>query len=160
MGDSTNVFLKKISDSKYELISKNLDLEQGDYSLTKVEELWILKQVYSSKDSENKEDVYNRGYIIFENEYQTKKFVEQYKEDIKKQKLVGIKGFDNKFYIFSSTYYIDLKNKILKSITENTSIEELATSTIENTDIIRGVIELLKEDGVIFEKTKDFFTKI
>jgi len=159
MVSETSLFLKKISQNRYEFLAKDLDMEQGSYSIQNIDGLWIMKKLASQGMFSNSE-IHSKGFFIFEDSNSATKFAYSIKEDIEQEKVKGIKGFNNRFYFFSTTYYTRMKDKIISLLESPQTLNQLAEGLELNEDIIKGILELLKEDGLIFEKKKDLFHKI
>ncbi|MDD4984031.1 MAG: hypothetical protein PHH82_04325 [Candidatus ainarchaeum sp.] len=160
MVPETSLFLKKISPNKYELLTKDLDIEQGSYSIQNIDGLWIMKKLAQTSMFKNSE-IHTKGFFIFEDSNSATKFAYSIREDIEQEKVKGIKGFNNRFYFFSTTYYTKMKDKIIPLLTVSPqTLTQLAEGLEVNEDIVKGILELLKEDGLVFEKKKDVFHKI
>ncbi len=160
MVNESTVYVKRVSDGKYELLSKNLDLEQGSYSIQNIDGLWIMKKLAQTSMFKNSE-IHTKGFFIFDDITQANKFAYSIREDIEKELVKGIRGFNNRFYFFSTKYYEELKGKILDFIDKDgTSPETLASKLGIAEEIVQGIIELMKEDGLVFERTKNNLFKI
>ncbi len=176
-----NVYLKKVTDNKYELITKDLELIPKVYKLFVVDGMIILKPTYyyqkkpeegfESADNKEKYKIYNKDYYYKKKEYSTmdvdyivcddqnqaKEISQKYSDEIKEGLVLGIKGFDRRYYIFKTTYYQKLKSLIVgvaKTTNKETSLEKLIDATKEPEDALKGVIEIMKEEGYLFEKNK------
>lgn len=160
MANETTIYVKRVLDNKYEIVSRDLNLKQGRYTIQNIDGLWIMKHIGSPNFYKNRE-LQTKDFFVFDNANQANKFAYSQKEKIENQELIGIKGFNNKFYFFASTYYNENKKKILDLLTqEGTSLEEISARIGINEEILRGIIELMKEEGLIFEKTKGILFKI
>ncbi len=118
-----NVYLRKIGNNKYELITKDFDLIPRVYRLFKVDDIIILKPEYVYKKEEpkkvespvvetkviqtdNNEIINNttneqnevigelKTYFVIENQNVAKELSLKYSDLIKKREIIGIKGFD------------------------------------------------------------------
>jgi len=159
MANETTIYVKRIFENKYEIIARNLDLEPGSYTIQNIDGLWIMKKTSSADPTQ--ENAISKGFFIFEDANQANEFAKRNREKIEHEEIIGIKGFNNRFYFFANTYYNEKKKNILDSLTQEGSSLELLSSKIEiNEDIIRGLIELLKEEGLIFERTRGMFFKV
>jgi hypothetical protein len=159
MANETTVYIKRILDNKYEFISRNLDMESGSYTIQNIDGLWIMKKTNSTGPF--KEDVQSKGFFIFEDINQATEFAKRNKEKIENEEIIGIKGFNNKFYFFASTYYNEKKKIFLDSLTQKgNDLDHLVSKIGINEEIVRGLIELLKEEGLIFERTRGTFFKV
>jgi len=187
-----NVYLKKISDKKYELITKNFDLHPRVYRLYNADGVIILKPEYSASykkkeqiedEKENTKKTYNsyeantnnytanyvkKEYLpestIFKNPYYVCEDSEEARtisrslyRQITEGIVLGIKGFDGKYYVFKKEYYHKVRDSILecaKNSDEVITLAKLQVSTKEPEDALKGTLEIMKEEGYLFEKTK------
>lgn len=194
-----NVYLKKISANKYELITKNFELTPKVYKMYVIDDVIVLRQTYYKKDynnfeakanssntAHNTENISNTteyksnyiqnqhntqntnnqtskpstlssDFVICEDQNDARELSRMLTDDIKEGKILGIKGFDKKYYIFKTEYYNKLKALIIESArnsNKETTLEKLITETKEPEDALRGTIEILKEEGNLFERNK------
>ncbi len=147
-------------------------LEQGIIEKFKLNESYK-KAIYRIKKQEKKENkefdvnseektIESNGFEVMVNEGQAKNFCEQFSEEIKENKIKGIKGFDGYFYAIDIELMEKIKPKILFYLKnkKNVSLNELTEKTSLPTQLIRAVNEFLKEDGEIIEKRKGIYQLI
>jgi len=158
------VFVKKISKQKYEIITKDFELKDGVYTLYKLKKDYFLKpdnyeyknkQEYFKKEEPSKTIL--KDYYIFSNENEAKTFSRKYFKEIKSKKLIGLKGFDGNFYILKTEFFDKIKNLILKLNKQEFIIKDLEKLITINPNALRGILEIMKEEGIIIENKKDSF---
>jgi len=119
-------------------------------------------QTYNNERYYNKYDQKPRttlstDYVVCEDQNQAKEFSQMLSQDIKEGKILGIKGFDRRYYIFKSEYYSKIKSLITgiaKASEKETTLEKIINATKEPEDAIKGVLEIMKEEGQLFERNK------
>ena len=117
----------------------------------------VNKSVISNDNINNFIDFYEKNkFVILKNSTVAEKFSKKYYSELKDNRIVGIKGFDNSYYIISKELYFGIKNKILilQKDFEHFTILELNEHLKVNADILKIVLEVLKEECLVIEKNK------
>ncbi len=96
-----------------------------------------------------------KGYLILEDKkliYKLSREIEEQKKQVK-----GVMGFDKKLYVVDEKVYSEAKNKIEKEMKEALTIEEASERTGLEKGLVKAVVEVLKEQGDLIEKTKGVY---
>jgi len=122
--------------------------------------IYKLKKELEEKNEKNfaleKDD-----FQVIENSEEAKNFSQKREKEIKEGKILGIKGFDGKYYIIKKELFLAGKEKILKELKEGIkSLQDLSIKTKMNESLVKGICELLKEEGEIMEKRKGIYAYI
>ena len=117
-----------------------------------------------NKFEENIEDysIEKNGYLVIKNELRAKKISEMLREEIQSGKVKGIKSFDSYYYIIQSQLYEELREKLVEKMKQKKewSLESLVQETNLSKDLIKAVIEFLKDEGEAIEKRKEIYMLI
>lgn len=169
------VLQKKFTERRSELSSK-----EKDEAVVKEEILHKQKEVPETntqfKPVENKErqtygtytngqEWYKEGlelkaklgdsFLAIEDPEEIRKISYVLKNEINNGEVLGIRGFDRTYYIFRKANYEKNKSILLASLKEsNKTFEELKTKLNVPELLLKGLIELVKEQGEIIEPKK------
>lgn len=187
-----NIFINKKTDKRYELVTKDIQLDAGVYTLYAVDSyMYVLKKKYNpkdfNKDSNNQEQqeeqlievkedstqewtkraldikkqLLEKGFLVITDMEEVRKISYVTRNEINSGDILGIRGFDKNFYIFTKKSYEELKEKILVAMDDkNTSLEDIIKKTNLEVEQIKGLIELLKEQTDIIEVHREVYRKI
>lgn len=99
------------------------------------------------------------GFIATTNIERAKALSAEYKEEIEKNNLKGIKTFEGIYYLVESNLVDKHLEKILKIIREEKeiSLEEMAKKENVSIELVKIIIEFLKDEGEILEKKKGYY---
>ncbi len=93
-----------------------------------------------------------KEYAILETEEQARAFSRQHAADFKSGKLLGVKGFDGKYYVVRLDAYNSALARIEDVIREGgATVQEIAEKTGLDPKLVRAVVEIAREDGLIYE---------
>ena len=93
-----------------------------------------------------------RDYAIIETEEQARAFSRQHAGEFKSGKLLGVKGFDGKYYVVRTDVYNDALARIEDVIRDGgATVQEIAERTGLDQKLVRAVVEIAREDGLIYE---------
>jgi len=85
-------------------------------------------------------------------------FSKLYKDQLECKDIIGLKSFDSSYYIIDSGLYQNIKNKILElAIKNDFEIKFIENKLSLHKDLVKIVLEILKEDGIIIEKRKGIY---
>jgi len=104
----------------------------------------------------------NEDFFIINNEFQAKALSNKFAEQIKKGLIKGVKSFDGTYYVAKSGFLEKWQDKVLKELKKQKqfSLTDLAKNTGWDKNIIKMVLEFLKESGEVLEKRKEFYELI
>ncbi len=102
------------------------------------------------------------GFMVVKNELRAKRLSEELKERIKRREVRGIKDFDGFYYIIESDLYESAAPKVLGALGNGGAekCEELSRKLDLNRFLVKGVCELLKDEGELIEKRKEQYQAI
>ncbi len=102
------------------------------------------------------------GYVVLASDNEAKLISEHLKDEIKNQNIVGMKGFDHKYYIFSKKMFTSAKGKILSFLTAigSADLKRIANGTDLPEAVCRGILNILQEEGEVMESSKGMFTLV
>lgn len=197
-----NIYITKKGDTKYEIITKGINFDQGVYSLFALDKnLFVLKKQYYNKDqkyvkkensSSNSNTNYDKpfqkdkkekdmsatqkwykgavelkknlkvdGFLVLKDVEEVRKISYVTRDDINKGDILGIRGFDKNYYIFTKEAFEKVKKQIFDSmVSETITYDELLENTKMSKDKLNGALELLKEQSDIIEIHSGIFKKV
>ncbi|MFH1895347.1 MAG: hypothetical protein ABIJ74_02055 [archaeon] len=143
-------------------------LEQGLIEKFKLNESYkkAIYRIVSGKKEKKEFDVNSaaktiesNGFEVIVNENQVKQFCEQFNSEIKENSIKGTKGFDGYFYVIHSDLLEEIRPKILFQLKQakTVSLKELNEKTALPSELVRGAMEFLKEEGEVLEKRKGLY---
>ena len=101
------------------------------------------------------------SHKIIQNEEEFQRFAREFEDSIKAGEIRVLKGFDKKYYAINTSVLNDVKGKILECIkTTEKPVERIAKETGLEGDLCKCAIEILKEEGVVFEKSKGWYKSV
>ena len=93
------------------------------------------------------------GYWVFDTEQEAAIFSRRHAEEFQSGYILGIRGFDGKFYAVRRNVYDALLPKILSLLRESPrTVEELSTLLRKDKNLVKAVLELAREEGVVVER--------
>lgn len=121
----------------------------------------VLQQDVVGK-SESIDKVYylfdKQNYIILDNSNIANIFSQKYVQEFKSGEIIGLKSFDNNYYMINSNLYNKIKPKILNYKQDPFSLEEISSKLQLSPDLIKIILEFLKEECLIVEKRKNLYS--
>ncbi len=102
----------------------------------------------------------SRGYIIITDKREAYILSEQLNGQMKSGGVVGVKGFDNKFYVVTRDYFTSASAKIASVLKEEMDAPSVASAAKLDAEGCMAVLRLLAENGEIIEKKKGVFAPI
>jgi hypothetical protein len=73
--------------------------------------------------------------------------------------MLSVKGFDNNYYFVRRDAFDRVGSKIVAALkASDLSLKDLPSVCDEEEGMCKAVIEILKEAGDVFEKTKDLYS--
>ncbi len=149
--DDLIVFKEMIKNKEIEIFKPSTKYKKGIYQIS-------FKKAHTS--SSNFGAVHSffikNKYIILNNSEDAKKFSNDFETEIKEGKIIGLKSFDNNYYVINKDLFLDIKTKLINlNLNSSFSIGFLETKLDFSKDAFKIAIELLKEEGLIIEKKKE-----
>ncbi len=121
------------------------------------------KGIYKVSDSAQKEnntfdDFDKNSCVIITNQNDASTFSQKHNDQIKANKIIGLKSFDGNYYVIDFLLFKQTKDKIFSLKLENTfSIKDIQDKLNLSEDVIKITLELIKEDGLVIEKRKEIY---
>jgi hypothetical protein len=96
------------------------------------------------------------GIIVLSNDDLARAISGSLQEKIKKGAVMGMKGFDGKYYVMSSKKYLEADLLLRTYLSENkrATLTELAKNLDMDESLCRGVLNYLLESGDVIEKSR------
>ncbi len=131
-------------------------LEDGLYLVGLEEKVSnLLKRQISYLSSKRRKGEYKpiKSYWILESEQEAVEFSRRHGDEIQRGEIVGVRAFDGKFYAVKRETYTYILRKIIDSLKRSPkTLEELSGAINEPRDLVKAVLEIAREEGVILER--------
>ncbi len=101
-----------------------------------------------------------KGFLTINDKNEAFRLSKKYAEEMKSGDIIGIKGFDGKFYVVTKEYFDKTRKEIEKSLHGEMGIKQITDSTKLDFDGVTAVIRLMAENGDILEKKRGVFVSI
>lgn len=102
----------------------------------------------------------SRGFAIITDKREALALSEQLSSEIKGGSVVGIKGFDGKFYLVTKNYLTDSAAAISSVLKEEMDVAAISSAARLEPDGCVAVLRLLAENGEIIEKKRGVFAPV
>jgi len=114
-----------------------------------------------SKETPKEDDIFKgQGYLIVNNNMEAKLLSEKLKGEMKSGDVMGIKGFDSRFYVVKKEYYERASAKILSILKESMNTDTIAKKCELDADGCKAVLQLLSENGDVIEQKKGMYLAV
>lgn len=161
--DDLSIFKEMVLNKEIDLFKLSSKYKKGIY---KVVNLNTDNKEYIKKETTNfKNNQFVKGdfssfdkhkFIILKNSNDAKEFSTIYQDKIKSKEIIGIKSFDGNYYVVYRYLFLETKDAIFNlNIKGNFTINVLEEKLKLSKDLLKIIIEILKEEGMILEKTKN-----
>ena len=96
------------------------------------------------------------GYAIVEREHEAKQLSENLNPQIKSGELMGVRGFDRRFYLARKGFYLAVSERLEKALRgkKNRTVAEIAKDAKVKEDECAVVLNLMREEGEVLEKKR------
>ncbi len=101
-----------------------------------------------------------KEYIIFNNDSLAQKFSQKFSDLLKTGEIRGTKSFDGFYYLVYSSVFDKVSHDVQKIFNKDFTISDVIAKTKYSEDLVKCVLEILKEDCVIIEKKKGVYYKV
>ena len=156
-----------IKDSIYPLISQKAPIVPKTSTIQKAP---IVKPTQKSGSLQNQpiasslgpiSELNQSGFLLISDKKQAFDLSQSMKNEMKEGAVVGVKGFDGKFYIVTINYLLSTQGKI-SSILDNKGMKsvDIAVTTNLDPDGCIAVLRIMAENGDIIEKKKGIFALV
>ncbi len=100
------------------------------------------------------------GFMVIELEDEAKAFSRRFERDIKSGEIMGVRGFDKKFYLASRGFFEHYADRLFLLLATEKTPAELATATKLPPNAVQTLLFLLQEAGEVIEKRKGRFVRV
>lgn len=104
--------------------------------------------------------LFKTGYAVLANNNQAYEFSESLRNAGKNNDVLGIKGFDGKYYVVSKNYFTEMSYLIKNSVRGEMTVASIAKLCKTDETGSRAVLMLMAERGDAVEKKKDSFALV
>ncbi len=101
-----------------------------------------------------------RGFIIINDKNEARSLSEQLASEMKSGAVVGVKGFDGKFYAVTRTYFTKAQAAIVAVMKEPMDADSVAAAAKLEPEGCRAVLRLMAENGDLIEKKRGIFAAV
>ena len=99
-----------------------------------------------------------QGYVVIDNEIEARRLSEDIATKGKKKDITGIRGFDKKYYVLKSSFFIKNQAKIKGALKEGKkSLDQISAETGIDKQACVGILAVLNEAGEVIEKRRGLF---
>jgi len=105
------------------------------------------------------EELFEKGFLILENEADANSLNEELKEEGKEDLVRGVRGFDKKYYILTLKKLNEIKPKFEKALESEKIISKIAEKLKTSEEFCQAMLEVMREDGEVIEKKKGVYVK-
>lgn len=153
--------LKELIDKGIVEVYKKAEYRKGVYVLSRNPRPLQEKQASIQKalPEESLPDLNADGYAILSNDFQARALSTKFAEQIKQGLIKGVKSFEGTYYVAKAEFLEKWQEKILKELKKKkqVSLNALTQGTGWNKQVVKMVLEFLKEDGEAIEKRKEVY---
>ncbi len=149
-----NVFRgKKYRDGVYNIRDNVYPLLRGETEQKAAQKEKVQKQPDSPS-------LLNRGFLTLMDKNEAFKLSQQFKQEMKRGDIIGVKGFDGKFYVVTRNYLLKSQADIGSVLTEGMDVQSIAAAAKMDAEGCTAVLRLMAESGDILEKKKGIFAPV
>ncbi len=167
--------LKKSSDVKQENEYEFFEVEKGTFILISKENLEeqtkgsiygkLLKHEHIEKEQQVEKpgdiSLLSKGFAVILNEEEARNLSQKLEKEIKAKNVLGVRGFDKKFYIVSIDFFKHNASKIIKLLgSRELSLKEISTATGLEEAGCNACLQVMKDAGEVIEKRRGVFKVI
>jgi hypothetical protein len=115
----------------------------------------------ANPDSNSEASLLGRGFAVIVNEEDARSISKQFEKEIKANDIMGVRGFDKKFYIVTAPYYRQNYPRILKAIgSREMGLKDVSIATKLDEPGCNACLQVMKEQGDVIEKRRGVFKVI
>ncbi|OIO27830.1 hypothetical protein COX86_03755 [Candidatus Micrarchaeota archaeon CG_4_10_14_0_2_um_filter_60_11] len=101
-----------------------------------------------------------RGYAVLDNEVEAKRLSEELEQFVKSGQVVGVRGFDRRFYVVSKQFFESASAALLLALKEASALQQASVKAKLPFEACAAVLAVLKEQGDVIEKKKGLFQAV
>lgn len=152
-------FEELLKDGTIEKFKLNEQYKNAVYRLDekKLKEKQPRSDSAASAPDANASQLNQNGFVILKNDSEAREITNRFFQEFKKGEIRGLKSFDGSVLMIKTSLLQELQPRLLQALEKEkkASLQTLSENTRLAPDAVRIACEFLKEDGHIFEKTKN-----
>lgn len=95
---------------------------------------------------------WTEDFAIISSDEAARAFSQEHAWEFKRGDLLGVKGFDGKYYVVRTSVYTETLSKMEPELRkEPKTAKELASALGLDEGLVKAVLEIAKEDGIVYE---------
>jgi hypothetical protein len=102
----------------------------------------------------------NRGFLTLKDKGEALRLSQTFSAEMKKGDVIGVKGFDGRFYVVTREYLEKSEKAVNSILKEGMDIESIAQAAKMDAEGCSAVMRLMAEKGDVLEKKKGIFSPI
>jgi hypothetical protein len=102
----------------------------------------------------------SHGFVVIPNKREAMSLSDKLGSDLKKGAVIGVKGFDGKFYAVTRNYFTTAQSSINTVLKEDMDPQSIASAAKLDPEGCTAVLRLMAENGEIIEKKKGVFAQV
>jgi predicted DNA-binding protein (UPF0251 family) len=102
----------------------------------------------------------NRGFLTLKDKGEALRLSQKFSAEMKKGDVIGVKGFDGRFYVVTREYLEKSEKAVSSILKEGMDIESIAQAAKMDAEGCSAVMRLMAEKGDVLEKKKGIFSPI
>lgn len=102
----------------------------------------------------------SRGFLVISDKNEARVLSERLNQEMKSGAVVGVKGFDGKFYIVTRTYFSKAQTSISSVLKSDMDADAIALASKLDPEGCKAVLHLMADNGEIIEKRKGIFAAV
>ena len=101
-------------------------------------------------------EILKRGYALVSSNGEAQNISDEMRK-LPKGEVIGVKGFDGKFYVATKQYFTKISELIQKNLKGSMTVLAIAAACKTEEDGCRSVLRIMADNGDVLEKKKDSF---
>lgn len=101
----------------------------------------------------------SQGYAVIDNARFASQISDQLRKQGKSKTVVGVKGFDGRFYMVTKSYFSKTAPIVLKALSQPKSSDSVAKLCQLPSSACLAILRVLSEEGDVVEKRKGIFVR-
>ena len=101
-----------------------------------------------------------RGFLTLNDKNEAFRLSQQLKQEMRKGDVIGVKGFDGKFYVVTRQYLQKSQAAISSILKEGMDVHSIASAARMDAEGCAAVLRLMAENGDVLEKKKGVFAPV
>lgn len=112
------------------------------------------------KTQDDSPSLMNRGFLTLKDKGEAMRLSQKYGSEMKKGDVIGVKGFDGRFYAVTREYLEKSEKAIKEVLKDGMDIASIAQAARMDSEGCSAVMRLMAERGDVLEKKKGIFSPV